>query len=68
MAKTEEHISFEEALKKLEQIVGELEDESVPLEKAIDLFEEGTKLSSYCSEVLEKAELRIEQVNNNQSD
>lgn len=68
MAEENERISFEEALKKLEQIVGELEDESVPLEKAIDLFEEGTKLSSYCSDVLEKAELRIEQVNNNQSD
>lgn len=64
MAK-EEQISFETALKELEQIVGKLEDESVPLEEAIDLFEEGTKLSSYCSNILEKAELRIEQVNNN---
>lgn len=64
MAK-EEQISFETALKELEQIVGKLEDESVPLEEAIDLFEEGTKLSSYFSNILEKAELRIEQVNNN---
>lgn len=64
MAK-EEQISFETALKKLEGIVNKLEDESVPLEEAINLFEEGTKLSSYCSNILEKAELRIEQVNNN---
>lgn len=59
----EKRLSFEEALKKLESIVSRLEDDSVSLEESIDLFEEGTRLSSYCSEILENAELRIQKVN-----
>ncbi|HKJ46503.1 MAG TPA: exodeoxyribonuclease VII small subunit [Balneolales bacterium] len=67
MAK-EKELKFEEALKRLEEVVEKLEDESVTLEKSIELFEEGTKLSKYCSEILEKAELRIENVNSNETE
>ncbi len=62
-----ERPSFEEALNKLEDIVSKLEEESVSLEKSIDLYEEGVKLSKFCSEILNKAELRIEEVNENDS-
>jgi exodeoxyribonuclease VII small subunit len=58
-----ERPSFEEALKKLEQIVSQLEDESITLEESVNLYEEGVKLSKFCSEILDDAELRIEQVN-----
>jgi len=58
-----ERITFEEALKKLEAIVGKLEDSEVTLEDSVALYEEGMKLSKFCSEVLEHAELRIEKVN-----
>lgn len=58
-----ERITFEEALKKLEAIIGELEDGEVTLEDSVALYEEGMKLSKFCSEVLERAELRIEKVN-----
>lgn len=64
----EKRLSFEEALKKLEQIVTRLEDESISLEESIDLYEEGTRLSSYCSNVLENAELRIRKVNDEKGD
>lgn len=67
MAKKERQ-SFEEALSRLEAIVSELEDESVSLEKSIELYEEGLKLANYCTKTLEEAELRIEKVNEQQSD
>jgi len=58
-----EQLSFEEALKRLNEIVEELEDETVPLEDSIALYEEGIELSKFCADTLEKAELRIERVN-----
>lgn len=58
-----ERLSFEEALKKLESIVEQLEDEEITLEDSVKLYEEGVKMSQFCTEILEQAELRIEQVN-----
>ena len=63
-----ERPSFEEALTRLEEIVSELEDESISLEKSIKLYEEGIELSKICSQTLEEAELRIEKVAAEQSD
>lgn len=59
----QERPSFEEALKKLESIVEELENEETTLEDSVKLYEEGVKMSRFCTEILEQAELRIEQVN-----
>lgn len=58
-----ERPSFEEALSKLELIVSKLENQSITLEESVNLYEEGVKLSQFCSEILNDAELRIEQVN-----
>ena len=58
-----ERLSFEEALKELESIVQKLEQEDITLEDSVKLYEEGVKLSRFCTETLEQAELRIEQVN-----
>lgn len=55
-----ETLTFEEALKRLEEVVQKLEDGDVPLEEAIDLFQEGMALSKRCSQQLDKAEQRIE--------
>lgn len=55
----EEDINFEDALKKLESIANELEKNDSDLDKSVKLFEEGTKLSKKCSEILEAAEKRI---------
>ena len=43
-------ISFEEALNKLEAIVAEVKQKDVPLEKSLDLLEEGVKLANICTE------------------
>jgi exodeoxyribonuclease VII small subunit len=57
-----ERPTFEEALKKLETIVEQLGDQSITLEKSVELYEEGLKLSKICTETLEKATLKIEQI------
>lgn len=56
----EKGMKFEEALKKLEEIVEKLEQGEVPLEKSIQLYEEGMKLSKFCAGKLEEAEKKIE--------
>lgn len=58
-----ERLTFEEALKQLESTVRQLEDEKITLEDSVQLYEKGIKLSKFCTEILEQAELRIEQVN-----
>lgn len=57
-----ERPSFEEALEKLEAIVEKLNDEEITLEKSVELYEEGLRLSKICSETLENAALKIEQI------
>jgi len=52
-------ISFEKALEKLEQIVHEMESGQLPLETALKKFEEGIKLSQFCSEKLDETEKKI---------
>jgi exodeoxyribonuclease VII small subunit len=51
--------TFEEAMKQLEEIVQELESGDLPLEKAILKYEEGVRLSRFCSEKLDETEKRI---------
>lgn len=56
---SEKDINFEEAMKKLEEIANELEKNDLDLDKAVEKFEEGMKLSKKCSEILENAEKKI---------
>lgn len=51
--------SFEESIQALEQIVKELETGELPLEKALEKFEQGVKLTEYCSAKLDEAEKRV---------
>ena len=51
--------TFEGALEQFEQIVKELESGDLPLEKAIKKFEEGVRLSKFCSKKLNETEKRI---------
>jgi exodeoxyribonuclease VII small subunit len=57
-----ERPTFEEALEKLEWIVNQLGDQSISLEKSVELYEEGLSLSKLCTETLESASLKIEQI------
>lgn len=52
--------SFEASLEELERIVRELEQGEMPLERSLELFEHGVKLSRECQERLNQAERRIE--------
>lgn len=54
--------SFEEAMEKLEEIVTKLEEGDVPLEKAIQHFQEGMELSKFCHERLQQIEKQMELV------
>lgn len=54
-----ENETFEKSLEELENIASELERGSLSLEKSIEIFEKGIKLSKECSEKLDKAEKRI---------
>ena len=51
---------FEESLQRLEAIVGELEKGDVSLDRALELFDEGMKLSGSCRKELEEAEGKVE--------
>lgn len=51
---------FEDSLKQLETIVGQLENGDLPLEDSIRLFEEGIRLSAVCKEELEAAEGKVQ--------
>lgn len=52
-------LTFEKALKQLEEIVHELESDEYTLDESLAKFEEGIKLSKFCSEKLEQSEKRI---------
>ena len=52
--------TFEESLKKLDEIVGQLENGNLPLEESIKLFEEGTRLAASCKQELDNAEGKVQ--------
>lgn len=53
---------FEDQLERLEEIVARLEDESVGLEEALGLFENGMELAKSCRHRLEEVEQRVTQL------
>lgn len=57
-----EELNFEESLKKLEEIVKELENGTVALDDAITKFTEAMKLASSCNEKLKNAEESINKI------
>ncbi len=51
---------FESNLKQLEEIVAKLEAGEMTLEQALELFEQGVKISRFCNAKLEEAERKVE--------
>ena len=51
---------FESALKSLEEIVVQLEAGDLTLDRALELFEEGVRISHFCSSKLDEAERKVE--------
>ncbi|MDD3095589.1 MAG: exodeoxyribonuclease VII small subunit [Candidatus Neomarinimicrobiota bacterium] len=54
--------TFEEAMGELENIVKQIEDETTPLEKVLELYERGTELSRYCQNILNRTREKLEQI------
>jgi exodeoxyribonuclease VII small subunit len=52
--------TFEGSLKRLEEIVAQLEGDKLALEQSLEIFEEGVKLVRFCAGRLDEAERRIE--------
>ena len=52
-------LNYEKSLKRLEEIVGILEEGGQPLEKNLELFSEGTALLNFCAKYLDTAEQKI---------
>lgn len=52
-------LTFEQAMKRLEDIVSQLEAGEAPLDKSMALFEEGAKLSAHLSSLLDRAEQKV---------
>lgn len=53
-------LTYEEAIKRLEEIVRLLENVETPLEESLSYFQEGVDLSRYCREKLTEIEFRVE--------
>ena len=57
---SDKDLSFEKAYAKLEDIAQKLNSNDITLDQAILLYEEGMKLTKFCTETLEKAKQKIE--------
>jgi exodeoxyribonuclease VII small subunit len=55
-------LSYEEAFTKLELSVAALQDGRLSLERALEHYEEGMKLAQHCHDLLQNAELRVQQL------
>lgn len=67
MAQASDHanikeMSFESALKELEQIVTKLERGDVELEESIRIYERGEVLKAHCDKLLQQAEAKVEKI------
>jgi len=67
MAKNEQKndvskLSFEEAIKKLTDIVSKIEKGQIPLQDSLNQYEKGMALIKHCRDILQKAEKRIEKI------
>ena len=59
-------IKFEKAIQRLEKIVDDLEKGELDIDKSLEIFEAGIKMSRVCSKKLNEAEAKIEKLTKNQ--
>ena len=59
-------IKFEKAIQRLEKIVDDLEKGEMDIDKSLEVFEEGIKMSRVCSKKLNEAEAKIEKLTKDQ--
>ena len=61
-------LSFEEAFERLETCITALQDGKMPLEQALQYYQEGMQLAQQCNDLLQKAELSVQQLSMNEGD
>lgn len=59
----EEKVTFEQSMQKLSEVTAQLEQGSVSLEKAIELYSEGVRLAAECKKQIQEAKLKITEDN-----
>ncbi len=57
------NLTYEQAIKRLEEIVEIMQEGSLPLDKSLELYEEGAKLSKICHDMLQNAKQKIIDLN-----
>ena len=57
-----DNITFEQAMSRLEEFIAALENNQISLEKSVDLFQEGIKLSKICSDKLAGIEDKVAKI------
>ena len=62
MSDAVEKMSFEDAMKELESVVGQLESGDVPLDQSIALYERGAALKEHCQKKLAEAEEKVAKI------
>lgn len=60
-----ENMTYEKAIERLEEIVSLLENNEIPLEDSISLFQEGITLSKYCDNKLKNIQEKVAQIYEN---
>jgi len=58
----DETLTFEQAYAQLEEVVARLESGDLTLEESVTLYERGQQLAQRCGEMLDSAELRVQQI------
>ncbi|MBI5865324.1 MAG: exodeoxyribonuclease VII small subunit [Planctomycetes bacterium] len=62
MSKLPKNLKFEDAMKRLDQIVEAMESGRIGIEEAIERYEEAMELHTHCQSILDQAELRIRKI------
>lgn len=57
-----ENMTYEKAIFRLEEIIHQLENNEIPLEDSIALFQEGIELSKYCDNKLKNIQKKVAQI------
>lgn len=60
-------LSFEEAFERLETAISALQEGKMPLDQALQQYQDGMQLAHYCNELLQKAELSVQQLSVDES-
>ena len=62
MAKPPKSLKFEDAMRRLDQIIQALESGEIGIEESIERYEEAVRLAAHCRRILDEAEQRIRQI------